>query len=512
MEGDKEEQPPYSIYVGGERLALVIVAGIAVFMSSFTVSTYFPELPQIARELGVSNEKINITVTVYFIMQGLTPMLWCSLADSIGRRPVYIATYTVFLIANIAISVTDSYASLMILRMLQATGSAASVSIGAGTVADVVDRESRGLYLGIVVSMSMVAPAIAPVLSGVLSVSSYGWRTIFLFLLALGFAELMVILVWMPETGRNIVGNGTVAPKKWYSKPLIDIIKKKEWPPEKEQRSTLAPPRPMQNPLKSFLIITQKDVCVTLLMCGIFYAIYCGVTVGASSNFAEVYNLPTLKVGLCFLPLGCGSASGSVLSGRIMDYDYRKKAAELGYNLNQNDNFPLEHTRLKRLRYYIVPFFGAMIAFGWTFRSSISLAVPLVMIYFVGFGFMSIYTLTQVLITDLYPNQAVSINATNNLVRCWLAAVSAAVVSIIKARIGIAWTYTLLALLCFAGAPFLFAELKWGPQWRRERNAKARMAEEEKEAAEERALSAEDVNQVPDKQDDVDGSDEKGAK
>jgi MFS family permease len=73
---------------------------------------------------------VTLTVTVYMVVQGLTPTFWGSLSDIAGRRPVFIGTFMVYLVANIALGVSRNYAELMVFRALQAAGSAATISIG----------------------------------------------------------------------------------------------------------------------------------------------------------------------------------------------------------------------------------------------------------------------------------------------------------------------------------------------------------------------------------------------
>ncbi|KAK9481158.1 major facilitator superfamily domain-containing protein [Lipomyces japonicus] len=463
--------PPYSLFTGKTLTAIIGIASITSFMSSFTVTIYFPELNEIATDLGVTTELINLTVTVYFVLQGFAPVLWSSLADSIGRRPVFAMTYSIYVVANVIISVTKSFPSLMIMRMVQATGAAPSMAIAAATVADVVDRESRGSYMGFVLSMSMTAPAIAPVLSGVLSLASYGWRTAFLFMLALSVVVWAVLIVWMPETSRNVVGNGSIEPKNWYGKSVIEILRGKTWPADPDW-STLSPPKPLRNPLRILSVFAEYDILVVLFINGIFYSIYSALTVGASSDFATEYHLSTLKVGLCYLPLGCGCSIGSIVAGRILDYDYRAAVNRLGYGVTENDEFPLEQVRLKRTFWLALPFFGGLIGFGWSFKYHAHLAVVLVMMFLCGFGALSIYTGVQVLITDLYPHQSAGVNATNNLVRCWMGGAASALVEIIRDHIGVSWTYTLLALLTLLAAPLVIIEILYGREWRRTRNKK----------------------------------------
>lgn len=72
----------------------------------------------------------TLTVTVYMIVQGLAPSFWGSFSDVLGRRAIFIGTFAVYIIANVALGVSSSYAELMVFRAVQAAGSAATISIG----------------------------------------------------------------------------------------------------------------------------------------------------------------------------------------------------------------------------------------------------------------------------------------------------------------------------------------------------------------------------------------------
>lgn len=64
------------------------------------------------------------------IVQGLAPSFWGTFSDILGRRVIFIGTFIVYIIANIALGVSNNYGELMAFRALQAAGSAATISIG----------------------------------------------------------------------------------------------------------------------------------------------------------------------------------------------------------------------------------------------------------------------------------------------------------------------------------------------------------------------------------------------
>ncbi|KAK9471918.1 major facilitator superfamily domain-containing protein [Dipodascopsis tothii] len=469
---EKEAQAqPYCVHPRWKVNLIVAVAILTGFMSPFTINIYFPELTEISQALGVSVEAINLTVTLYLVFQGTTPTIWSAFADSLGRRPVYLVTSAIYVVANIAISINNTYPGLMVLRVLQATGSAAAVSISAGTVADIVEPSRRGTYMGLVLSVSMIAPAIAPVIGGLCSLASYGWRTVFLLLLALSVVDFALIAVWFPETSRHIVGNGSIRPTG-INRSLIDIVR--EWrhgPPTDAvpAGAVKEPPRKFMNPLRMLGIVLHPDVAIILATNCTFYSAFSATTVGVSSKLHAIYGLSTLKVGLCYLPFGTGCSVGSMLCGRMMDRAYRREVARVGFDSRDPERgheFPIERVRLQ-CAWLFVPFLvGAIAGFGWSLRRDVSVAVPLVMFALVGFGVMSVFNVVQVLIVDLYPKQAASAQAVNNMIRCLGGAVASAVIEYSMNALGVSWAYTLAAALCAVMVPLLWLEQKHGMRWR----------------------------------------------
>jgi len=52
----------------------------------------------------------------YMIFQGLAPSIWGALADTVGRRIVFLATFGVYMLSNIVLSRVESFPVLFIFR------------------------------------------------------------------------------------------------------------------------------------------------------------------------------------------------------------------------------------------------------------------------------------------------------------------------------------------------------------------------------------------------------------
>jgi MFS family permease len=82
------------------------------------------------------------------ILQGMVPFFWGPLSDSRGRRLALIGTFSAYMVANIGLGLSSSFAMLMVFRGLQAVGSAATISIGAGVIGDMCPSSERDGFMG----------------------------------------------------------------------------------------------------------------------------------------------------------------------------------------------------------------------------------------------------------------------------------------------------------------------------------------------------------------------------
>lgn len=114
--------PSYSAFQPWQKRCIIAVVAFGGWFSSLSSFIYFPAIPALAEDLGVSVEKINLTVTSYLIMSGIFPALVGNAADKLGRRPVFLATLVVYVGANIGLALQNSFGLLFFLRMLQSAG------------------------------------------------------------------------------------------------------------------------------------------------------------------------------------------------------------------------------------------------------------------------------------------------------------------------------------------------------------------------------------------------------
>lgn len=90
------ESPPYTILSRRAQWAMVSLLMTAALFSPLSANIYLPALPLVADELDVSTQAVNLSVTLFMVFQGIMPTFWGAICDVRGRRPVYLATFTVW--------------------------------------------------------------------------------------------------------------------------------------------------------------------------------------------------------------------------------------------------------------------------------------------------------------------------------------------------------------------------------------------------------------------------------
>ncbi|KAF2877427.1 major facilitator superfamily domain-containing protein [Massariosphaeria phaeospora] len=486
--------PPYSVFSKRKKHLIVVLAACGGFFSPLSANIYFPALTTLARDYGVSSTLINLTLTSYMIFQGLAPTIFGDLADMAGRRPAYIIGFVIYIAANIGLALQKSYAGLFILRCLQSTGSSATIALGNGVVADIATSSERGVWMGYVTSGPMIAPAVAPVIGGLLS-EFLGWRSIFWFLLILAVVYLIPLLAAFPETARGVVGNGSIPPQGWNMN-LIDYLHSRKHPSSSPAHSASRDdqqslPRKgklrFPNPLGTLRVIKQKDAGLLLFYNSLVYTAFYAVIASAPYLFQEIYHFNDLQIGLAFIPFGVGALLAPLTSGRLMDWNYRRVAQSEGFTIDKKrgddlSKFPLERARLQVAAPMLALGTSATLCYGWIMQHETNLAAPLVMHFLIGLFLTSAFNCMSVMIVDYYPLSPSTATAANNLVRCLVGAGGTAVINIMIESMGRGWCFTFVAAVVAAASPILWVLLKWGPGWREERRVRGERKSEVEEA------------------------------
>ncbi|KAI7900386.1 major facilitator superfamily domain-containing protein [Cokeromyces recurvatus] len=501
-EKTKDSLETFSAFSKKTKLLIVVICCFAGIVSPLSANIYFPALDAIQKDLNTTTELVNLTVTVYMIFQGISPSFWGSLADLWGRRPVYLSTLVVYMGSCIGLALAPKFYVLLILRMLQAFGSSSVVAIGAGVVGDIATPSERGGYFGIFSMGQMLGPVIGPVLGGIIA-EYLSWRWIFWILLIVGASFFIVIFLFLPETLRSLVNNGSgyanPTPYQWWQRRKAAKKEKESTPTaviaDDDSCSTIIHENKgnqksrflqIPNVTQPFLYLLEKDIAVALIYNAIHYATYYCYLTSTPSQFVLIYNMSEIQIGLCFLCQGVGCVLGSFVEGRLLNRDFRIIAKQSGFENTTRGKLPIDFPIFKaRLRsvwinaglIQVITLF-----YGWMLYIRAPLAVILVLQFIVGFANTSVFNVFQTLAVDLFPGKSATITASNNLVRCLLGAVATVSIEPGIQGVGAGWIFTIIGLICIASNILIPVLLKFGPRWRKARMERVALEMKEQES------------------------------
>lgn len=291
---------------------------------------------------------------MFKLLQAFAPTIAGSIADVIGRRPVYIFCFLIYIASDVALALQRTFPALVILRAVQSSGSSPMVALASAVAADIVTSAERGMYLGIASLGSALAPSLGPIIGGILS-HWFGWPSIFWFLAIVATLFFVPFLLFFPETCRTIVKDGSVQPLG-FNRTIYQWMKRspqqlsREDQPQRDLTYLGKAGISLPDPLVTLRVVFQFPTGIIMLGNGILFASYYAVMSSVPSQFEILYGFNDLQIGLAFIPAGLGTLFSAFTNGILVDWNYRRVEAALeerGDNeRNTKDKFPFEKTRL----------------------------------------------------------------------------------------------------------------------------------------------------------------------
>src|SRR5258706_12264127 len=95
------------------RLTIVIVA--LTIIAPFSIDTYLPSMPDIAREFGASAFYLQQTLSLYLTAFAGMTLVYGPLSDSFGRRNVVLVSAAIYVATSIGCALAPNAHALLIM-------------------------------------------------------------------------------------------------------------------------------------------------------------------------------------------------------------------------------------------------------------------------------------------------------------------------------------------------------------------------------------------------------------
>lgn len=312
------------------------------------------------------------------LSMSIFPLWWSSFSERLGRRTIYLASFTLFVLFNCLCAVSDSIAMLVVMRLLSGGASASVQAVGAGTIADLWEPRERGRAMGIFYLGPLCGPLLAPIVGGLLT-QRWGWRSTLWFLAAYGALTVIFIFFALPET--------LAVPK-----PVFTALDEDEDAPMSRPLSRVSTQQMAQattrwlkmlkvvliDPLKIILYLQYIPVLLSVYYASIAFGSLYILSISVEDSFGQApYSYPTIIIGLLYIPNSLGYFVASLFGGRWMDSIMQREARkanrydEKGKLVYRPEDRMRENAWLGALLYP-----AALIWYGWTVEKGVFWLVP----------------------------------------------------------------------------------------------------------------------------------------
>lgn len=184
------------------RRALVgipVVLAMLAMIGPFSIDTPFPAFDSMERDFSVGSGEMQLVVTTYMLAFAAVSIFHGPLSDAIGRRPVIVGSLAVYALASIACAFAPSLAWLLVGRAVQGVAAGGSTIVSRTVIRDLFDGHEAQRLMSRVAVIFGLAPAIAPILGGVL-LQLGPWPLVFWFMGVLGAVLIAATLLVLPES------------------------------------------------------------------------------------------------------------------------------------------------------------------------------------------------------------------------------------------------------------------------------------------------------------------------
>lgn len=177
------------------REVLESLSGIllGMFVSILATSVVSSSLPRIITDLHGAQSAFTWVVTATLLTTTVSTPVWGKLADLVDRKLLIQLALVISVVSAALAGLSHNVGMLIGMRALQGIGAGGLTALGTVLIADIISPRERGRYMGYMGAVMGVGMVGGPLLGGVITDSSLGWR--WNFFIGLPFAVAAIIVL-----------------------------------------------------------------------------------------------------------------------------------------------------------------------------------------------------------------------------------------------------------------------------------------------------------------------------
>jgi DHA1 family bicyclomycin/chloramphenicol resistance-like MFS transporter len=176
---------------------ILILASLTA-LAPFAIDTYLPAFEVMENDLATNSNFIQQTLTFYLVPYTIMTIFHGAISDSIGRIKTIKYGMSLFILGSIGCVFATNIEMLWISRLIQGVGAGAGNVVARAMVRDLYSGATAQKVMATIQIIFGIAPAIAPMVGGLLL--GISWQAIFIFLIIYSVLITIFSVNFLPET------------------------------------------------------------------------------------------------------------------------------------------------------------------------------------------------------------------------------------------------------------------------------------------------------------------------
>ncbi|MBY8976971.1 multidrug effflux MFS transporter [Rhodobacteraceae bacterium NNCM2] len=275
------------LQISPRRAAAVtaVLALLSVFPPLAT-DMYLAAIGVLAEDMNASHAATELSLSLFFLGLCAGQLVMGPLIDGYGRKGPLLIGVSVFIATSVALVLTEDIVLFNVLRFFQAVGACAGMIVGRAVVNDLYQGQQAAKAMTVLVMLMTIGPVISPTL-GSLLLTSFGWRSIFVTMVAVGVLALVLSKLVIPET---LPREGRVARPFGAAR------------------------------LGAGSLLARRGFIVPVLVAGLVQGGMFAFITGSSGVFQGVFGLDALSYGLVFAAVAAALFIFGQVNNRLLDH------------------------------------------------------------------------------------------------------------------------------------------------------------------------------------------------
>jgi len=184
-----------------DKWKVLFTVAFGTFMATLDSSIVNIALPTIRSELHAGDD-VEWIVLSYLLVTTSTLLIMGKLSDMYGRKNIYIAGFSVFVLGSLFCGLSWDIWSLVGSRVVQGIGASMIFAIGPAIISDAFLPHERGRALGLMGTVVAAGTSTGPVAGGFL-LQQFGWPSIFFVNIPIGIIAIWRAWMILPRLART---------------------------------------------------------------------------------------------------------------------------------------------------------------------------------------------------------------------------------------------------------------------------------------------------------------------